>query len=65
MRNPSGGAPATRAVLQDHLVVSIDEKPVRRCAGVPPGSITAPVVCPSMRNPSGGAPRTYWKKPCR
>ena len=33
MRNPSGGAPSrTRARSAQRIDVSIDEKPVRRCA---------------------------------
>ena len=33
MRNPSGGAPALRSTCTiAGMIVSIDEKPVRRCA---------------------------------
>ena len=57
MRNPSGGAPVidgnARAFANP---VSIDEKPVRRCAADDVRRKRTALMCPSMRNPSGGAP---------
>ena len=56
MRNPSGGAPQRRARSTVGGKVSIDEKPVRRCAFAAPFDVGYGMLCPSMRNPSGGAP---------
>ena len=65
MRNPSGGAPelGDPAMPRD-LPVSIDEKPVRRCAEGMPEIVPPEILCPSMRNPSGGAP-IRWREICR
>ena len=56
MRNPSGGAPTLQGELADARAVSIDEKPVRRCAVFSAVTGESVISCPSMRNPSGGAP---------
>ena len=44
MRNPSGGAPQFRARFARLLEVSIDEKPVRRCARAKWASLDAAYV---------------------
>src|SRR6185437_2827292 len=56
MRNPSGGAPAEGQGERNGEMVSIDEKPVRRCARHVVEIENRRKKCPSMRNPSGGAP---------
>src|SRR6185437_8513554 len=59
MRNPSGGAPAEGQGERNGEMVSIDEKPVRRCARHVVEIENRSRECPSMRNPSGGAPTTF------
>ena len=56
MRNPSGGAPCALIARCMLTHVSIDEKPVRRCARSRGIDASWRSACPSMRNPSGGAP---------